>query len=135
MQSLTRVLLMMAGVILLTACSTTASEPQTLEAQLVEKGYTIGPSVDRIQQFRVNGWNYLDRDHVIVTVDASRRYLVSLQTSCNGLLGAEVIAFTNTVSYLTTFDQLLVRDNGRMLERCPIESMNELIREKSSEVA
>jgi hypothetical protein len=135
MQSLTRILVIIVATSLLTACATTSSEPQSLEAQLAEKGYTIGPSVDRIQQFRVNGWNYLDREHVIVTVDASRRYLVSLRISCHGLTSAEVIAFTNTVSYLTTFDQLLVRDNGRMLERCPIKSMNELIREKSTDVA
>ena len=76
----------------------------------------------------MNGWNYLDRQNVIVTVDASRRFLISLRVTCNSLLGAEVIAFTNTVSYLTTFDNLLVRDRVSIVERCPIQSMHELKR-------
>ncbi len=127
-----KILWFMAMVLLVGACGTTQSEPQSLDQILADKGYSMGPSIERIQQFRVNGWNYLDREHVIVTVDASRRYLVSLRVSCNSLFGAEVIAFTNTVNYLTTFDQLLVQDNTRIPERCPIESMNELIRNESS---
>jgi hypothetical protein len=119
---------MVMVVLLLGACASSQSEPKSLDQLLSESGYTQGPAVERIQSFRVNGWNYLDRKHVIITVDASRRYLLNLRISCNGLFGAEIIAFTNTVSYLTKFDQLLVRDSTSVLERCPIESMNELNR-------
>ena len=114
--------------LVMTACGTTQSEPKTVEQLLDEKGFTIGEPTERIQQFRFNGWNYLDREHVIVSVTASRDYLVSLRVSCNGLFGAEVIAFSNTGSYLTDFDTLLVRDQARVLERCPIRSINELVR-------
>lgn len=113
--------------LLLNACIASQTKPQTLEQKLAEMGYALGPSVDRIYRFRVNGWNYLDREHVMVLVNASDRYLISLRVDCNALFGAEVIGFTNTVSYLTTFDTLLVRDNStRILDRCPIEFMNEL---------
>lgn len=128
MKSIFTFILTASFTLLLNACTTTQSETRTVEQMLAEKGYTLGPAVDRIHRFRVNGWNYLDREHVIVTVSASDRYLIGLRVDCSGLLGAEVIAFTNTVSYLTTFDTLLVRDDtSRILERCPIESMNELV--------
>lgn len=111
------------------ACGTTQPEPKSVEQLLAEKGYTIGEPTERIQQFRFTGWNYLDREHVIVSVTATRNYLVTLRVNCNGLFGAEVIAFSNTGSYLTRFDTLLVRDQSRILERCPIESMNELVKQ------
>lgn len=121
--------------LLLSSCATTGEEPQTVEQLLAERGYTIGPSVERILQFRIDGWNYLDRQHVIVSVSVSRDYLVSLRTSCNGLFGANVIAFSNTGSYLTNFDWLLVRDHTRVLERCPIESLNELVKSETDSAA
>ncbi len=117
--------------LVMTACGTTQSEPRTVEQLLDEKGFTIGEPTERIHQFRFNGWNYLDREHVIVSVSASRNYLVSLRVSCNGLFGAEVIAFSNTGSYLTDFDTLLVRDQSRVRERCPIKSINELVRKET----
>lgn len=118
--------------LLLSACTTTQSEPQTVEQLLAEKGYTIGRSTDRIEQFRFTGWNYLDREHVMLTLPASRHYLISLRESCNGLFGAHVIDFSNTSNYLTNFDTLSVRDNTNipesgLPERCMIESMNELV--------
>jgi hypothetical protein len=133
MLSTFKILFITIALLCLCACSSTASERQSTEEILAKQGYSIGPSIDRIQRFRVNGWNYVDRSHVIITVDASRRYLISLRAPCNGLFGAEVIAFTNTVSYLTNFDQLLVKDSVRTLERCPIDSMNELKREEKAE--
>ena len=115
-------------IFVVTACTSQKSEPSSVEQLLAERGFEVGEPVERIQRFRVNGWNYLDRQNVIVTVDASRRFLISLRVTCNSLLGAEVIAFTNTVSYLTTFDNMLVRDRVSIVERCPIQSMHELKR-------
>lgn len=99
---------------------------------LAEKGYTIGEPAERIQQFRFNCWNYLDREHVMLSLNSSRHYLISLRTSCNSLFGAHAIAFSNTGSFLTNFDTLTVRDNtnaaqSSVLEHCLIESMNELV--------
>ena len=120
--------------LLLSACTTTQSEPQTVEQLLAEKGYTIGPPTDRIEQFRFNGWNYLDREHVMLTLPDSRNYLISLRVSCNGLYRAQAIGFSNigSGSFLTNSDTLIVRDNGNVgesvvSERCMIESMNELL--------
>ncbi len=119
---------------LLSACTTTQSGPQTVEQLLAKKGYTIGPPTDRVEQFRFTGWNYLDREHVMLTLPGSRHYLISLRVSCNSLYGAHVIDFSNigSGSFLTNSDTLIVRDNGNVQEsgipeHCMIESMNELV--------
>lgn len=120
---------------LLSACASTQPEAQTVDQILPESGYAIGPSVERIQQFRFNGWDYVDREHVIIKVNSSRQFLVGLRTNCDGLLRAHVIAFDNAGSFLTTNDTLLVQDNASISgpsQRCMIESMNELVRHENN---
>ena len=89
-------------------------------------GYRLGEPIERIYEYRVNGWNYLDRRHVILRSGVSDRYLITLQNDCRGLMSNEIIAYTTTVNQLTVFDKLLVRDGMSVLEQCWIRSLHKL---------
>ena len=109
--------------------ATCASSPDwglTLEERLAKRSYKIGAPVERIQNYKLDGWNHVDREHLIIISDPSRYYLVSLNNSCYNLVTAEDIAITSTAGQLTRFDHLLVRDNSNFLQRCYISSLHEL---------
>ncbi len=122
-------------VLLLTACLALAAgcqfgQPQDLplEAQLLQRGYTIKGPVDQLQAFRINGWNHVDRNHVILWASANRPYLVATRNPCDGLRSAEVLAFTTTIGILSKFEKLVVRGAGNWVENCLVEQIYELER-------
>lgn len=111
---------------MLTACATSAGAPPTVEELLAERDLRIAESVDRIFDYRISGWNYLDRQHLILLDGVNRKYLVTLVRQCDGLQSNEVIAHTSTINTLTTFDRFLVRDFGHIVDHCYIESLHRL---------
>jgi hypothetical protein len=121
--------LLVPVVALMMACATSPTETSSEETSALDKYLasqqaTLGPSVEQISEFRLNGWNYVDRQRVILTVGVNERYLVELRTPCHGLIGAETIGFSTTTSYLTRFDYLLVRDRASQItERCYIDGI------------
>jgi hypothetical protein len=110
----------------LLGCATSAESPLTVYQKLDERDLRIAEPVDRIQNYRISGWNYLDREHLILLDGVNRKYLVTLDRPCYGLQTNEVIAHTSTTSVLTTFDKFLVRDVGNVVEQCYIESLHRL---------
>jgi len=120
--------LMMLLLPLLAACAGTREAPPTVEQMLAEKNFRIDEPVSRIRDYRLNGWNYLDREHVIMHSGVADSYLVSLRTNCDGLFSAENIAFSTTVGSLTDMDRLIVRGPGRWVESCYIESLHKLVK-------
>lgn len=114
---------------LLSACAATPrTAPVSLEERLVQKGYYIGEPVERIREYRINGWNNVDRRHVILTVGASEHYLVSLRNPCDGLETADRLAFSTTVGSLTDFDRLYVTQPGGFVEHCLVDGLFRLHR-------
>ncbi len=112
---------------MLAACGSAQTKELTLEQKLSEKKLALGPEIDRVRDYRLTGWNYLDREHVIIHTGPSSSVLITLKMPCNNLSTAEDIGFTNTVGSLTKFDRLVVRDRtSNMTERCVIDSLNEL---------
>ena len=126
MLNMNRLMLLIIPLIALMACAGPASRQTTLEQKLAEQNYRLGEPVERIQQYRLDGWHYLDRQHVIMQAEPSRYYLVSLRSPCHNLMTAEVIAFTTTTNQLTRFDKLLVKNGGHILEQCYIEGLHKL---------
>jgi len=110
----------------LVSCAGTPESRPTLEQKLAEKNYRLGEPVERIQQWRLDSWAYLDRQHVIMQTAPSTYYLVSLRDTCHGLDSAEDIAFTTTANQLTNFDKLLVRSSGGLVDRCYIIALHKL---------
>jgi hypothetical protein len=77
-----------------------------------------GEPVRGFTAFRLQSWQPLSRDQLILWTGVNEAYLVTVWDSCPDLQFAESIRVTSTGSEITTFDQVRV---GR--DRCPIEKL------------
>ena len=110
----------------LAACST-PDKGQTIEQQLAERKYTLGGYVDRVEDYRITGWNSVDNRHVIIHSSPTRSYLITLRMPCYNLNTAETIAFSTTVGSMTHHDKIAVRSGARgYTEQCWIDTLQEL---------
>ncbi|GAB3370122.1 DUF6491 family protein [Spongiibacter taiwanensis] len=110
--------------LILTGC-TSPGEPATLEEKLAKHGFAQGEAIREVKNYRIDGWNYLDTEHLIFSAGPSGDYMVTLSQSCTDLRSAEDIAFTSTNNNLTAFESVVVATpTGR--RRCPIESLHTL---------
>ena len=107
----------------LTACATGPSEPQSLEEQLAARDYIFGEKVDRIRNYRINGWSEIDNRHVIINAGVRDKYLLVLRNSCNNLSSATNLAFTSTAGSLTDFDKIMVSGPGGFVDHCFIQGI------------
>jgi hypothetical protein len=103
-----------------------AADPDKLAQKLTKLGYTAGASVNDIQHYKLDGWNYIDDQHVMIHTGPSERYMISLMMRCQDLSTAEDIGFSTTASQLTKFDKLVVRGAGGMKQDCPITDIQKL---------
>lgn len=101
----------------------TGAQGDAVTDKLRDRGLVIGDEVDRIQNYRIHGFNSLDRKALIFNAGASRRYLIRLRNPCHELRSAEVIAFTDTVGNLTRKDKVVVEGAGGFVEHCLIDSL------------
>jgi len=108
------------------ACASRPADPVPLEEILAQRGFAIGQPVKRINNYQINSWNSVDLKHVIMNFGASRNYLLTLRTSCDGVLSAATISFSTTVGFLSDRDKLLVRDSGQHVAHCYISTIHEL---------
>ena len=114
----------------LAACVTPApeSEPATLDEQLANLGYRPGEEIDRLSQYRISSWTYIDRQHFLFSSGPSHAYLVSLKTPCSELSSVENLAFRTRTESLTPFDQIIVSTSAAP-RYCAIENIQKLYRE------
>jgi len=117
-----------ALLLMLNACRSGPQEAMPLEAHLLQHGYTIKGPAGQVQAFRINGWNDIDRTHVILWASVRKPYLVTTMAPCDGLRYAETLAFTTTTGNLTRFEKLIVRPSAGYLEQCAIKEIDELER-------
>lgn len=110
---------------MLAACANNPPET-SLDEKLAQLGYSLGEPVRRVINFQISGWNSVDRKHVIMNFGASRYYLLTLRTSCDGLRSATVLNFSTTAGSLTANDKLLVRNDSHHLSQCFISTIHEL---------
>jgi len=115
-------------IILLALTAACAGHPPetSLEEKLAQLGYALGQPVRSVINFQLSGWNSVDHKHVVMNFGASRYYLLSLRTSCDGLRSATLINFTTTAGSLTDRDKLLVRNESHHLSQCYISTIHEL---------
>ncbi len=97
-----------------------------LQQKIAKFGYSQGDAVDTIQNYKVDGWNYLDDRHIMLYTGPSERYLIGLMIDCYNLSTAETIGFTSTVSQLTKFDKLVVKGGHMPHQDCPITDIHKL---------
>lgn len=116
----------MIATLLAGACATSQHEKKPLEEKLADQNFTLGEQIDRIQDYRIDGWYYLDDYNVVFRGGPSAYYLLSFNQRCVNLRGAHTIGFSTTAGRVTRFDQLLVRADGSGLppEKCLIQSIH-----------
>lgn len=120
-----RAMLFVATCALLAACATTGDKP-TIDQLLQEKGLARGPSVDRISQYRINGWQALDEQNLILNAGVNDQYLITLRTFCFNLDHAFSIGVTSRMSSVEKSDQITVQASGSGREYCSIDEIYEL---------
>ncbi len=114
----------------LTACAQQpTAEIKPIADVVAARGYAIGEPVKEILNYRVDGWNSVDANHVIINAGPSSDYLLTLMAPCTGLLFTSELGFTSTAGRLTTLDSVVVQDSsGR--SQCPISKIEALKRVK-----
>ena len=125
---MSRLLLMLYLVCLgvaITGCATTEKEPPKTQPELLaEKGLAIDEEVDGISNYVISSWRYLDEYGLILRGGVKQEYLVTLSFPCRELRWTETIGMTSTISRLTSFDKVLVKDSSRSVPKsCPIKAI------------
>lgn len=118
--------LLFCGACLTLPSITHAETGADLSAKLDKLGYAQGEAVERVDNYRVNGWNYIDDKHIVIYSGPSTRYLITTLIDCRDLSSAENIGFTSTSNSLTKFDQLIVRGVAGFVKNCPITQIHAL---------
>ncbi len=128
-------ILALSSLVMLTACTQAPTKAPTSPDELAsQKGYTLGEPVDKIMNYKIDGWNYINAQALIINSGPSRNYLLTLKRRCPDLSGQEVIASTSTGSSMQAgFDAIIVKhDNmGNLLnssdtEKCYIDKIYKL---------
>lgn len=110
---------------LLGAGCTTPDTPTTLEGKLARHGFAQGEPIRELKNYRIDGWHYLDSEHLIFSAGPSGDYMVTLSHRCSDLRAVEDIAFTSTNNNLTAFEKVVMATpTGR--RDCQIKSLHTL---------
>ncbi len=124
----------------LTACAGSSQPPAitaTIDdpvATVMNRGYQLGEEVKRINNYTINGWQYVSDEAIIIPARPSLDYLVLLRTRCRALKHTEVIGLTSTTgSVLSNFDAIVAYDHPtRLEEKCFIDKIYQLEKAKSA---
>ncbi|SFQ07135.1 DUF6491 family protein [Pseudomonas borbori] len=107
---------------LLTACSQQALRDETLPLaeRLAVLGFRQGEPVKSVWQVDIDGWQYLDKSHMVLGSGPGRSYLVEFSYPCRNLNFSNLITCSTTVDSLTTLDKIVSIDSGGFPEHCLI---------------
>ena len=121
MRSYVRGVFALLCVTLLVACASgPPREEIPVPVKLMDKGYFIGEKINRISNYRLHGWSYLDDRNLILQGGVSHYYLVLLRSPCRDLESTITIGFTSTIGSLTDTDKVITRSSG-FTDTCFIE--------------
>lgn len=116
-------------VITLAACSG-AGEPkesgQSVDEILAGKNLRITEEVDKLVNFNIRTWQYVNRQNVILEDGPRTKYLVELNSKCPNLEFAQLIAFTSYGRMVHKSDYIIVTDAPGHVERCMIRRFYDL---------
>ncbi len=110
----------------LSGCASPPREEVTVEDRLAQRGYQRGETVRSIQNYRLDGWHFLDSRNLMIETGPRQRYLVQLRASCPELSTASSIGFTSTAGQLSHFDKIVLEDGSGMRRDCIIDQLYRL---------
>ena len=117
-------LLLAAG---LAACAgAPPEEGKSVEQLLAEKNLRIVEELNQLVNFNIRGYQYVNRQHVVLQEGVSRNYLVETRAPCPNLEFARTIAFTSTGRVVREYDKLLIHNGPQRFEYCVIKALYRL---------
>lgn len=112
------------SVVLVSACAGQAPRDEVgVNEALTDMDMVRDRTVDSIRDYRIDGWRYVDRYHVVLTAGQNESYLISFMSPCLGLNSAFSIGFTSTTGGVTEFDDIVVEGPGGIAEVCSIQEI------------
>ena len=91
-----------------------------------ELGYSSATPIKEIENYRIEGFNTINDRSILLNTGPQRHYLITLTGKCFGLVNAEDVGFTTTVSELTRFDSIIAYTGGIGADECPIDNIYKL---------
>ena len=90
---------------------------------------------DSVVNFRFNNWKSLDNQHLIISANLKKHYLITLQHYCNDLLSAHTITLDQSMNSRLSakFDSIIVP--GDFKQECRISTIHQLDKEQEKEVS
>jgi len=115
-----RTLLAIALLPFLTGACASGGLPRSTQSDPLAKydGY-IGEPVRSFTAMRMQSWQPVSSDRLILWTGLNDAWLITLQGNCPDLNFAHTVSVTSTGSSVSTFDTVLVGRN-----RCPIKQIN-----------
>lgn len=106
----------------LAACSQQALRDETLPLadRLAMLGFRQGEPVKSVWRVDIDGWQYLDKSHMVLGTGPGRSYLVEFSYPCRNLNFSNLITYSTTVGSLTTLDKIVSTDSSGIPEYCLI---------------
>lgn len=89
-------------------------------------GYSDVTAVKRLSIYRIDGFNAVNDESVIINSRSNGKYLVTLYGYCSGLQHALKIGTTMTITDVTKHDNIVVSNRGTGREVCPIQNIYKL---------
>ncbi len=112
---------------LLVSCTTIPSNEDKVATTLEKMELEKGDTKDRILNYSIRSWKYVDRKHIILEARRKEYYLVTLRTPCTGLSSAMDIGFTSFGSSLNKFEKIIVKNTTGPNESCSIKEITQLV--------
>lgn len=113
--------------VVLAACAGAPPEQgKSVDELLAEKNLRVVEELNQLVNFNIRGYQYVNRQNVVLQEGVSRNYLVETRAPCPNLEFARTIAFTSTGRVVREYDKLLVRDAPGMVEYCVIKAIYRL---------
>ncbi|MDF3932596.1 DUF6491 family protein [Pseudomonas citronellolis] len=121
---------LLAALALLAGCahSSLHDDELPLEAHLAKLGLRQGEAVKSIPVWDTQGWEYLDKGHIVLGQAPGRRYLVAFSSPCNNLSFSNRLNISNTVGAVTPLDRIVSVDSAGIPEPCLIGQLYRLER-------
>jgi hypothetical protein len=129
--SLVKSLFGTALAVVLAACAGTGEAPgsqKSVEEILAGKNLRVVGELDKLVNFNINSWQYVDRQNVVLRDGVKKYYLVELKNPCREMEFAQRIGFTSFGKVVNKFDFIVVTETPGRVVRCMIETFYELER-------
>lgn len=114
--------------LLASACSQTptVSGDETIDSFLAQEELTPALPTERIVNFTIDSWKYIDPYNIMIKTKRKENYLVSLGTNCQRLENNIAIGTTSTGGALTKFDKIIYDDHALGPQDCLIRNIVKL---------